>query len=62
MCACEQAVVAHACHAHMYRVSPVPLSGAGENRGEGMRGRGACTGRYKGVQSVRPRSVASGGC
>ena len=39
----------------------VPLSGTGK-RGVGMRGGGtACTGRYKGVQAVRPRSVAGGG-
>ena len=29
----EQAVVAHACHGHMYRLSPVPLSGTGKKRG-----------------------------
>ena len=59
----EQAVVAHACHGHKYRPSPVPLSGTGKKRGEGVRGGGgACTGGYKRVQAVRPGSVAGGGC
>ena len=42
----EQAVVAHACHGHRYRPSPVLLSGAGDKRREGVRGGGgtACTG------------------
>ena len=32
----EQAVVAHACHGHRYRPLPVPLSGTGQKRGEGV--------------------------
>ena len=34
----EQAVVAHACHGHMYRPSLVPLSRTGK-KGEGVRER-----------------------
>ena len=29
----EQAVVAHACHGHRCRFSPVPLSGTGKEKG-----------------------------
>ena len=39
---------------------PVPLSGTGNKKGEGVRGT-ACTGGYKGVRAVRPESVADGG-
>ena len=42
----HSAVVAHACHGHRYRPSPVPLSGAGG---------------YNGVRAVRLESVAGGG-
>ena len=52
----EQAVIAHACHGHRYRPSPVPLSGTGKimgGGGWGGGGGGGCTGVYKGVQAVR---------
>ena len=54
----ELAVVAHACYGHRYWPSSVPLSRTGKIRGGGT----ICTGRYKGVQTAQPRSVAGGGC
>ena len=58
----------HACHGHRLQLSssPVPLSGTGQKRGEGVKrggggGKTACTGRYKGVRTVRPESVGGGG-
>ena len=50
----EQAVVAHACHGHMYR------GGGGGEMWAGVRGT-ACTGGYKGVRAVLPEWVAGGG-
>ena len=56
----EQAVIAHACHGHRCRPSPVPLSGTGK-KGGGSKGETACTDGYKRVQEYRPGSVAGGG-
>ena len=50
----------HACHGHRYRPSPVPLSGTGKKRGEGVRG-DCLHWQYKGVGAVRPESVACKG-
>ena len=38
------------------------LSGTGKKKGGVSKGGTACTGGYKGVQTVRPESVAGGGC
>ena len=57
----EQALVAHACHGHRYRLSPVPLSGTGKKKRGREKGGAACTGGCKGVWAVRPEYVAGGG-
>ena len=52
----------HAYDGHRYRPLPVPLflCPGRKKKGEGVRGT-ACTGGYKGVQAIRPESVAGGG-
>ena len=37
-CTFRVAVVAHTCHRYRYQPSPVPLSGTGKKKGEGVRG------------------------